>query len=77
VFLITADGDAVDTPRHYRKAEKALKKAQMRVSRRKQGSKRRKQAVQVLAKKHQQVRRQRSDFHHKAALALVSASDTI
>jgi putative transposase len=33
--------------------------------------------VQVLAKQHQHVRRQRSDFHHKVALALVHAYDTI
>jgi putative transposase len=77
VFLITADGDVVDNPRHYRKAEKALKKAQQRVARRTKGSKRRRKAVQVLARKHQHVRRQRQDFHHKTALALVRAYDTI
>jgi putative transposase len=77
VFLITADGDVVDNPRHYRKAEKALKKAQQRVARRTKGSKRRHKAVQVLARKHQHVRRQRQDFHHKTALALVRAYDTI
>jgi putative transposase len=77
VFLITADGDEVDNPRHYRTAERALKKAQMRVSRRKKGSKRRRKAAQVLGRKHQHVRRQRSDFHHKTALALVRAYDTI
>src|SRR6516165_2254558 len=77
VFLNTADGQPVANPRHYRKAEQSLKKAQQRVSRRKQGSKRRRKAVQVLAKKHQHVRRQRSDFHHKTALALVRAYDTI
>ena len=31
----------------------------------------------LLAKAHQQVRRQRQDFHHKTALALVRANDTI
>jgi putative transposase len=31
----------------------------------------------VLAKRHQHVRRQRLDFHHKTALALVRAYDTI
>ncbi|HLZ20745.1 MAG TPA: transposase, partial [Ktedonobacterales bacterium] len=41
VFLITADGDIVENPRHYRNAEKALKQAQKRISRRKKGSKRR------------------------------------
>ncbi len=43
VFLITADGDAVENPRHHRKAERELQKAQRRVSRRTKGSHRRKQ----------------------------------
>jgi putative transposase len=77
VFLITADGETVANPRHYRKAEKALKKAQQHVSRRKKGSKRRTKAVRWCAKRHQHVRRQRRDFHHKAALALVRRYDTI
>jgi len=33
--------------------------------------------VAQLAKKHQHVRRQRTDFHHKTALALVRQFDTI
>jgi putative transposase len=77
VFLIMADGQVVENPRHYRKAERALKKSQQRVSRRKKGSKRRRKAMRVLAKGHQHVRRQRADFHHKTALALVRAYDTI
>jgi len=77
VFLITADGQLVANPRHYRTAERELKKAQQRVSQRKKGSNRRKKAVLVLAKKHQHVRRQRADFHHKTALALVRVYDTV
>jgi putative transposase len=77
VFLITADGQPVANPRHYRQAERALKKAQQRVSRRKKGSKRRAKAVRQCVKRHQHVRRQRCDFHHKTALALVRAYDTI
>jgi putative transposase len=78
VFLITAEGEPVENPRYYRKAERELAKAQRRVSRRKKGSKRRrKKAVQLLARKHQQVRRQRQDFHHKTALALLRAYDMI
>ncbi len=71
VFLVTAEGEAVDNPRH------ALKKAQKRVSRRKRGSTRRRTAVNLLARAHQHVRRQRTDFHHKTALALVCKYDTI
>jgi putative transposase len=51
--------------------------AQRRVSRRKKGSNRRRKAVTLLAKAHQTVRRQRQDFHHKRALALVRRNDTI
>jgi putative transposase len=77
VFLITAGGETVANPRHYRRGEKVLRKAQRRVSRRKKGSKRRQKAVHILAKRHQHVRRQRRDFHHKTALWLVRAYDII
>jgi putative transposase len=77
VFLITADGEPTANPRYYRKAERALKKAQQRVSRRKKGSHRRRKAVRALAKRQQHVRRQRADFHYKTALDLVRAYDTI
>src|SRR5215469_12934978 len=50
VFLITANGQIVENPRHYRTAEHELKKAQQRVSRRKKGSKRRAKAVRQCAK---------------------------
>src|SRR5215469_1454143 len=45
VFLVTADGAVVDNPRHHRKAEKRLAKAQRRVARRTKGSRRRRKAV--------------------------------
>src|SRR5262249_9062168 len=53
------------------------KRANKRVSRRKKGSKRRAKATRQCAKKHQHVRRQRQDFHHKTALALVRQYDVI
>jgi putative transposase len=77
VFLITADGEPVAHPRRYRKAEQQLAKAQRRVSRRKQGSRRRRKAVRLLARKKQHVQRQRTDFHHKAALALLQQYDVV
>ena len=77
VFLVTAEGDIIENPRHYRKAEKALQKAQRRVSRRKKGSKRRRKAVALLARKHQKVKRQRRDFHHKTSLQLLRHYDVI
>src|SRR5579859_6943553 len=77
VFLITADGLAVENPRHYRRGEKRVAKANKRMSRRKKGSKRRGKAVTQLGKAHQTVKRQRADFHHKTALKLLRQYDTI
>jgi putative transposase len=77
VFLITADGDVVENPRLHRRGEKKIIKAQRRVSRRKKGSNRRRKAVGLLGRQHQTVKRQRADFHHKTALALLRQYDTI
>jgi putative transposase len=72
-----ADGETVDNPRYYRTAEKQLKKTQKRVSRRQKGSRRWTKAVRHCAKQQQHVRRQRIDFHHKTALALMRQYDVI
>jgi putative transposase len=76
-FATLANGERIHTPNHYRRAERYLAKCHRRVSRRKKGSHRRHKAVNVLARAHQTVRRQRQDFHHKTALALVRQYDTI
>jgi putative transposase len=76
-FATLSDGARIFHPGWYRKAERALKTAQRQVSRRKRGSNRRRKAVNLLAKAHQKVRRQRQDYHHKTALALVRTHDTI
>jgi putative transposase len=76
-FATLSDGTRIFHPGRCRKAERALKSAQRRVSRRKKGSNRRRRAVTLLAKAHQAVQRQRQDFHHATALALVRENDTI
>jgi putative transposase len=83
VFLVTANAGAdstwnvIENPRHYRKADRQLAKAQRRVTRRKKGSKRHSKAVAVPRRKHQKVERQSRDFHYKTALALLRAYATI
>jgi putative transposase len=76
-FATLSDGARIFSPGWYRKVERALKMAQRRVSRRTKGSNRRRKAIILLAKAHQTVHRQRADFHHKMALALVRENDTI
>src|SRR5262245_33369798 len=76
-FATLSNGTRIFSPGWYRTAERALKTAQRRVARRKKGSNRKPKAIMLLAKAHQTVRRQRQDFHHKTALALVQNNDTI
>jgi putative transposase len=76
-FATVSNGTRIFHPGWYRNAERALKTAQRRVSRRKKGSNRRRKAINLLAKAHQSVRRQRQDFHHKTALSLVRENDAI
>jgi putative transposase len=76
-FATLANGSQIANPRLFRVAVLRLKRAQRRVSRRVKGSHRRRKAVKLLARAHQDVQRARQDFHHKTALALVRQDDTI
>lgn len=76
-FATLSDGTMIHNPRCYRRAERRLKTAQRRVARRKRGGNRRRKAVKLLAKAHQKVRRQRTDFEHKTALRLIQQYDVI
>jgi putative transposase len=76
-FATLADGSQIANPRIFRVAERNLKRAQRRVSRRKKFSHRRRKAVTLLAKAHAKVRRARQAFHHKTARSLVRQFDTI
>jgi putative transposase len=77
-FATLSTGEAVENPEFLRESEQELKTAQRRVSRRpNKRSNRRCKAVLLLAKKHQKVRRRRTDFHHKTALRIVQEFDAI
>src|SRR5450759_1604312 len=55
-FGALSNGDFIENPRYFRKAEKKLKKLQEASSRKKRGSHRRKKAVQAVAKAHRKIR---------------------
>jgi putative transposase len=71
-FGALSNGDFIDNPRYFRKAEKQLKNLQEALSRKKRGSHRRKKAVQAVAKAHRKIRNQRQDFLHKQSRMLVN-----
>jgi putative transposase len=70
-FLVTADEREIPPPRYYRRAQKALRRSQRAVARKRKGSNRRKLAVQCLAKQHLHVANRRRNFHHQGAHQLV------
>jgi putative transposase len=77
-FATLSTGETVENPQFLRESEASLKTAQRRISRRtNKRSNRRRKAVKLLQKKHQKVRRQRVDFHHKTALKILRECDAI
>lgn len=76
-FYTDNRGDKVENPRHLRKAEKALKRLQRKVSRKVKGSNKRKKAVNKLGRKHLKVSRQRKDFAVKLARCVVTSNDVV
>jgi putative transposase len=76
-FLTDSTGATVPNPRHLRKSEKALKRAQRSVSKKKLGSANRRKAINRLGRKHLKVSRQRKNFAINTALCVVKSSDFI
>ncbi|XZO01443.1 MAG: RNA-guided endonuclease InsQ/TnpB family protein [Microcoleus sp.] len=76
-FYTDSNGETVANPRYLRKSEKALKRLQKRVSRKKKGSGNRKKAINKLGRKHLKVTRQRKDFAIKTALCAVKSNDFV
>ncbi|RIH86850.1 RNA-guided endonuclease InsQ/TnpB family protein [Calidithermus roseus] len=76
-FLITSEGEMVEAPRYFQKAQAKLATAQRSLARKKRGSRRRKQARRRVAKLHRKIANQRKDFHHKLARRLVSRYGTV
>jgi len=70
-FLVTSDGESVEAPKLYQKAQARLRRCQRSVARKKRGGSNRRKAVHRLARLHVHIANQRRDFHHKVARSLV------
>ncbi|MGW3731048.1 RNA-guided endonuclease InsQ/TnpB family protein [Streptomyces sp. F001] len=80
-FLTTSDGEHIANPKFLDAAAAELADAQRHLAtfpkRTRQRTKRHRAAARKVAKLHARIRRQRLDFHHKIALALVRGHDAI
>jgi len=76
-FLVDSDGVSVENPQYFHKSEKLLRRRQRSLSRKKQGSNRRKKARLLVAQMHEKIVNQRNDFCHKTANGLLKKAGTI
>lgn len=66
-FLTDSEGNTVENPRFYRTSQKALRRKQRTMCRRKKGSHRRRKVARSTAQTHLKIERQRRDHHFKVA----------
>jgi len=76
-MLTTSDGDKVDNPAYYRRAQAELRIAQRSLSRKQRGGKNRRKALQRVQRLQEHTANQRSDYAHKLARQLVKDYDLI
>ncbi|MEW6737875.1 MAG: transposase, partial [Acidobacteriota bacterium] len=76
-FYTDHNGKKVDNPKHLRKSENKLKKAQKKLSRKKKGSRHWQRAQQKVARIHTKIKNQRKDFAHKQSRKIVNNNDLI
>lgn len=76
-YYTDSEGNTVENPRHYRKAEKRLKRLHRQLSKKQKKSKNRRKAQKQLGRAYLKVARQREDFARKSASALVISSDMV
>lgn len=76
-FYTDSNGAPVENPRFLRKAERRLKMAQRRVSKRVKGSRNRGKARVILGKRHLKISRQRKDHAVKLARSVIRSNDLV
>ncbi len=76
-FAVLSSGEAIHNPRHFRRGQVALRRAQRVLARKTRGSNSRHRARSAVARQYRNIRNQRTDFHRKLAASLCSRFDFI
>jgi len=71
-FAALSNGEFLENPRFFRKEEKALAKAQRKLSKHKRGSHERRKARKVVSRIHERIRNRRHHFCHQNARRIVN-----
>ena len=76
-FATLSNGEQIENPRFFRKEEKALTKAQRKLSAQKKASKTRAKARKIVARIHERISNKRHNFAHQESRKLVNKYNTI
>ena len=76
-LITTSDGEKVESPTFYRKAQAELRRRQRCLARAKKGGKNRRKKLLAVQRQHEYVANQRRDFAHKLSTELVRQYDRI
>jgi len=76
-LITTSEGEHVEHPAWYRRAQCRVRVAQRRVARRTKGGTNRRKAVIVLQRKHERIANQRRDFLYKLSHRLLTHYDHV
>lgn len=76
-FLVESNGKKVENPKYLQISERKLKRAQRKLSKKVKGSKNRNKARLKVARLHEKIKNQRSDFLHKETARLVHENQVI
>src|SRR5262249_34014720 len=76
-FATNSNGGVVENPRFFRKAERKIKRAQRRFSRKQKGSANRTKARRALAREYEKIANRRAAFAHKFSTSVVKDNSTI
>jgi putative transposase len=76
-FYTDSNGEQVENPRFYRRAEQSMKRSQRLVSRKVKGSSNRRKARVKLSRIHLKISRQRKDYAIKLARCVIQSNDLV
>jgi len=76
-FAALSDGRKIDNPRWLRARERALRRSQRNMARKRKGSRNREKARRKVARLHARVTDTRRDFHHQLSTRLVREHQTV
>ena len=71
-FAVFSDGKEIQNPRFFKQEEKALAKAQKKLSKHEKGTKERRKQGKVVAKIHERIANRRKDFCHQESRKIIN-----